>query len=319
MPEQTMETLRLITNLETEKRKLLHVVLFGQPELDERLAQKSARQLRQRITFSYILQPIDAEGIAAYLQHRLLVAGGNGEVGFDSGAVKQLYRGSGGFPRLINILAHKALMLGYGQGVKQIGAMQVKAAIADTEGAQKGRATTSQSQYRSQALSAVLALALLLVLGYQCLPTVKTKQVIPGAVAAIVAPLVTTDEPTSIEDTVALIAETESIAIVETNPTVESLPTPRLNRVTPSHINGGWDAQLLLLHGESLPMDARIIVSWAGREKLLPPEQVKWLDNNTLQVSLTTGVRSESWQLQLVHPDGLRSDAVTFDVVAPNQ
>ncbi|HEY9148216.1 MAG TPA: AAA family ATPase [Gammaproteobacteria bacterium] len=135
MPEPTLEALRLITNLETEKRKLLHVVLFGQPELDAHLAKASVRQLRQRITFSYTLQPIDARGLEAYINHRLLVAGSNGAVRFDSRALKSLYRGSGGIPRLINILAHKALLLGYGQGTRQIKAQHVRLAIADTEGA----------------------------------------------------------------------------------------------------------------------------------------------------------------------------------------
>lgn len=135
MPEPTLEALRLITNLETEKRKLLHVVLFGQPELDAHLAKASVRQLRQRITFSYTLQPIDARGLEAYINHRLLVAGSNGAVRFDSRALISLYRGSGGIPRLINILAHKALLLGYGQGTRQIKAQHVRLAIADTEGA----------------------------------------------------------------------------------------------------------------------------------------------------------------------------------------
>jgi len=138
MPDQTLETLRLITNLETEKRKLLHVVLFGQPELDEHLNKPSVRQLRQRITFSYRLQPIDREGMEAYIAHRLLVAGSNGGVRFERGALKKLYQGSGGFPRLINILAHKALLLGYGQGTRRITARHIKLAIADTEGAYKG-------------------------------------------------------------------------------------------------------------------------------------------------------------------------------------
>jgi len=138
MPDQTLETLRLITNLETEKRKLLHVVLFGQPELDEHLNKPSVRQLKQRITFSYQLHPIDREGMEAYIHHRLLVAGSNGGIRFERGALKKLYQGSRGFPRLINILAHKALLLGYGQGVKTITAHHVKLAIADTEGAHKG-------------------------------------------------------------------------------------------------------------------------------------------------------------------------------------
>ena len=137
MPEQTLETLRLITNLETEKRKLLHVVLFGQPELDQLLARPSVRQLRQRISFSYTLRPIDQVGLTAYVQHRLLVAGSQGSVQFEPAALRLLYQGSGGYPRLVNILAHKALLLGYGQGIRRIGATQLRAAIADTEGAMR--------------------------------------------------------------------------------------------------------------------------------------------------------------------------------------
>lgn len=155
MPEPTLEALRLITNLETEKRKLLHVVLFGQPELDAQLAKPSVRQLRQRITFSYTLQPIDASGLEAYINHRLLVAGSNGEVRFDARAMKNLYRGSGGIPRLINILAHKAMLLGYGQGTRLIKAQHVRLAIADTEGARPAGA------WRHTPLSVRLAAGLL--------------------------------------------------------------------------------------------------------------------------------------------------------------
>lgn len=137
MPDQSLEAVRLITNLETEKRKLLHVVLFGQPELDEHLAKPSVRQLRQRITFSYTLQPIDRDGLDAYINHRLIIAGSNGEVRFDHRALTMLYQGSGGIPRLINILAHKSLLLGFGRGTKNIEPDHVKLAIADTEGARK--------------------------------------------------------------------------------------------------------------------------------------------------------------------------------------
>ncbi len=139
MPDETLEALRLLTNLETEKRKLLQVVLFGQPELDDRLAQKARRQLRQRITFSYQLQPLDQDGITAYINHRLLVAGAGGSVQFQPEALKLLSRGSRGFPRLINILAHKALMLCYGQGKYTVEATHMQAAVNDTEGARLKR------------------------------------------------------------------------------------------------------------------------------------------------------------------------------------
>lgn len=135
MPDQTLEAVRLITNLETEKRKLLHVVLFGQPELDEHLAKPAVRQLRQRITFSYTLEPIDRDGLDAYINHRLIIAGNNGQVRFHQKALTLLYKGSRGIPRLINILAHKSLLLGYGKGTDVIEPEHVKLAIEDTEGA----------------------------------------------------------------------------------------------------------------------------------------------------------------------------------------
>jgi MSHA biogenesis protein MshM len=321
MPEQTMETLRLITNLETEKRKLLHVVLFGQPELDERLAQQSARQLRQRITFSYTLQPIDSEGIAAYLQHRLLVAGGNGELHFDKEAIRQLYRGSGGFPRLINILAHKSLMLGYGQGVKHIGAAQVKAAIADTEGAHK-KASTRAPGIQRHALSVALALSLVLAVGYQLLPTTQTP--VPRAVAATITMSADSDVvplPARKEDITAEQSDTDPDPELETETEARTAAqdTPQLSGVTPGHLSGSWEPQQILLHGTELPTDARVLVGWDGREKLLPAERVAWLDSNTLRITLTTGVSSGSWQLQLVHYDGRRSAAVGFEVIAPNE
>jgi MSHA biogenesis protein MshM len=327
MPEQTMETLRLITNLETEKRKLLHVVLFGQPELDERLAQKSARQLRQRITFSYTLQPIDSDGIAAYLQHRLLVAGGNGEVSFDNDAVRQLYRGSGGFPRLINILAHKALMLGYGQGVKRIGGAQVKAAIADTEGAQQAHAGKEQTGIHPHALSAALALALLLVIGYQYLPVAVQSPLtpLPTAIAALTVAPVTPEVPPALPVTGEIAPVViDTVVSINENPDpvtdISDTPlTPRLTSVSPARLSGSWEPQQLLVHGSALSADTSLIVSWDGREKLLPPERVEWLDSSTMRITLTTGVRSESWQLQLVQSDGQRSAAANFEVVAPNE
>ncbi len=133
MPEETLEALRLLTNLETEKRKLLQVVLFGQPELDARLNRPSIRQLRQRITFSYKLQPIDRAGMDAYLNHRLHIAGSANQLAFTPKGTELLYRYSRGIPRLVNILAHKALMCGYGQGTKVIDDSHVMMAARDTE------------------------------------------------------------------------------------------------------------------------------------------------------------------------------------------
>ena len=134
LPEDTLEALRLLTNLETEQHKLLQVVLFGQPELDATLARHEFRQLRQRITFAYRLRPLDVRDTGRYLQERLSVAGYRGEPLFSNAAVRLLVRGSGGIPRLLNILGNKALMAAYGQGRRQVGVAQVRSALADTDG-----------------------------------------------------------------------------------------------------------------------------------------------------------------------------------------
>lgn len=132
MPLESLEVLRLLTNLETEKRKLLQVVLFGQPELNERLRHNSIRQLRQRISFQYELKGLRRDELERYLRHRVAVAGYAGETLFGAGAVGKMHRVTGGTPRLINILAHKALMLAFAEGRQQVNSKHVAEAAADT-------------------------------------------------------------------------------------------------------------------------------------------------------------------------------------------
>jgi MSHA biogenesis protein MshM len=133
IPVETLEALRLLTNLETERRKLLQVVLFGQPELDAHLGQPRVRQLRQRITFSAKLRPFTLPEVDFYVSHRLTVAGYRGPRLFTPEAVEQLHRASGGIPRLINILAHKAMLSAFGEGSRIIDAGRIRDAVLDTE------------------------------------------------------------------------------------------------------------------------------------------------------------------------------------------
>ena len=135
MPLETLETMRLLTNLETEKRKLLQVVLFGQPELDRKLASESIRQLRQRITFQYVLRGLHRDEIGAYVEHRLAIAGLVGGPLFDASALRALNRASRGVPRLVNILAHKALLLVFGEGGRCASRRHVHVAAVDTPAA----------------------------------------------------------------------------------------------------------------------------------------------------------------------------------------
>ena len=138
LPVESIEALRLITNLETETRKLIQVVLFGQPELNDKLALPELRQLKQRITFAYNLQLMNADQVHQYVAHRMRVSGYSGIELFDREVSKLLFRASKGTPRIVNVLCHKALMLAYGEGQNKISAQHIKAAVKDTEAANLG-------------------------------------------------------------------------------------------------------------------------------------------------------------------------------------
>lgn len=133
LSNESLETVRLLTNLETESSKLVQVVLFGQPELDDRLNQANLRQLKQRITFSYKLPLLTRDDLDTYLYHRLAVAGYKRGTLFTKKARKLLYRASQGVPRLVNILSHKALLVAYGRGDKTIDHKSMRLAVKDTE------------------------------------------------------------------------------------------------------------------------------------------------------------------------------------------
>lgn len=158
LPHETLEALRLISNLETESKKLLQVVLFGQPELDTRLQQDNLRQLRQRITFSYQLRPLLANETSSYVEHRLTISGYRGAPLFEVKALRLLHQASGGIPRLINILAHKCLMLSYGENVRNINTNLVKLAIQDTESAMQPR------NLRLPIMAGILVIEMMLVI-----------------------------------------------------------------------------------------------------------------------------------------------------------
>ena len=135
MPEETIEALRLLTNLETESTRLLQIVLFGQPELDTTLSKDSLRQLRQRITFQTRLQPLNRDSVSQYLRHRLSQAGYNGSDLFAPAALRVIWRASGGIPRLVNVLAHKAMLAAWGQGDRLVNRRHALLAVRDTESA----------------------------------------------------------------------------------------------------------------------------------------------------------------------------------------
>ena len=157
MPRETLEALRLLSNLETPRRKLIQLVLFGQPELDQHLDHPSTRQLKQRISFSASLTAMSRSDVEDYIQHRLSTAGYQGPRLFSKSALRLVYRATQGVPRLINIIAHKSLLAAFGEGARSVDKRHVQLAIADTESLRAPvRSYTRWLSYTAALLSAAI-------------------------------------------------------------------------------------------------------------------------------------------------------------------
>ncbi len=139
IPDRTLENLRLLSNLELESSKLLQIVFFGQPEFDERLARHDMRQLQQRISFSHRLRPIDRSATESYVFRRLVASGHSGERLFTPWALNGVHRASGGIPRLVNVICHKALLSACASGDRMVGRKHVRQAVNDTDGIKRWR------------------------------------------------------------------------------------------------------------------------------------------------------------------------------------
>lgn len=131
---QLMEQVRLLSNLETDQQKLIQIVLCGQPELQARLKRPDLRQLRQRITVRYHIEPLSAEDVARYIDHRLKVAGATDRPSFEPNAIKRIHRYTGGCPRLINAVCDHALLAGFVMQSFSIDTKCVDRAIKQLEG-----------------------------------------------------------------------------------------------------------------------------------------------------------------------------------------
>lgn len=134
LSNEALEAIRLLTNLETERHKLLQILLVGQPELVTRLASHELRQLNQRITVRFHLEPLDFSEMMRYINHRICTAGGGGKVFFEPKAYKMIHSETKGFPRLINIVCDRSLMAAYVRESTVIDDDIISAAIADWKG-----------------------------------------------------------------------------------------------------------------------------------------------------------------------------------------
>ncbi|MFZ3086924.1 MAG: AAA family ATPase [Methylotenera sp.] len=160
MPLATLEEIRLLSNLETKQDKLLQIVLFGQPELDDNLNQEHIRQLRERITHRFNLGPLQTKDVGEYLIFRLRAAGYHGPHLFTESAIKKLSTAAEGLVRRVNILADKALLAAFAENVYQVTPKHVAAAIHDSEFGAKPKWYQSGS-YRKNVLWVILLIVML--------------------------------------------------------------------------------------------------------------------------------------------------------------
>lgn len=134
LSSSVMEQVRLLSNLETDRHKLIQIVLAGQPELEDRLSGPELRQLRQRITIRYHIPSLTEEETTTYIDHRLKTAGSDCNVAFNKKAIEMIYKYSSGIPRMINALCEAALLAGYVANARQIDGLCIKRAIQHLEG-----------------------------------------------------------------------------------------------------------------------------------------------------------------------------------------
>lgn len=159
MPIATLEEIRLLSNLETKSDKLLQIVLFGQPELDENLRQNQIRQLKERITHSFRLEPLTAAETREYLMFRMRAAGYRGPDLFSDAIVREITRISGGLTRRINLIADKALLAAFADNTHTLRQKHIDAAVRDSEFAREPAGTSAAPARPRWALGAVLVVA----------------------------------------------------------------------------------------------------------------------------------------------------------------
>jgi len=202
MPAETLEEIRLLSNLESNRHKLLQIVLFGQPELDARLAQTDMRQLKERITHNFALEPLKRNDIASYLMFRLRAAGYHGPDLFTQTAIQLISRSSEGLTRRINILADKALLAAFSQGTHQVDHKEAKAAIRDAQfnPMADGRARPAIWIGIAALLLTIAGASILLLAKPETEPT-RAPTIPPGTAAPAAAPSPAVTVPPAATDT----------------------------------------------------------------------------------------------------------------------
>jgi MSHA biogenesis protein MshM len=222
MPVETLEEIRLLSNLESNRSKLLQLVLFGQPELNEILARPDMRQLKERITHNFGLEPLVREAISHYLDFRMRAAGYRGPSVFAAPALKMIEQSSLGLTRRINILADKALLAAFSSGSHQVGSKELQAAIRDCEFSDATYGGKATRKARILWISAVLVMSVLA--GIAWLTVSRTDTSVPAMPAG--APVTPASTPGAVPALPAAATGAEAAAPPATASAPQTAPQP---------------------------------------------------------------------------------------------
>jgi len=270
MARETLEEIRLLSNLETGQRKLLQLVMFGQPELDDILAQPNMRQLRERITQNFSLEPLRRDDIGEYIDFRMRTAGYRGPSVFSPAAVQRITKASQGLTRRVNILADKSLLAAYATNGHQITPLEVDAAIGDAGYGNPGAKLRRWLPVLGGV--SVLMVAVVVLLAWQRGEGVHAETATHGAIdsAALVpgAPTAGTSTEKLAADGRSIDAATAPAAHIDSPLTKELAESQRWVQATDGD---HWFVQLVTIDGGQTEFAQSFL---ATAKRLLPPDQV---------------------------------------------
>ncbi|MDP2369742.1 ExeA family protein [Rhodoferax sp.] len=235
MPAESLEEVRLLSNLETGQHKLVNIMLFGQPELDGLLAEPRLRQVRDRVIHRFVLPPLQADEASAYIDHRLRAAGWHGARLFGAAALARLVKASEGRARRINLLADKALLAAYAQGARGVEGAHVASAVQELPVDRPAPAAGQHERWRMLATSLALALlmttAAIAALGWyrSAAPTLTAKTSAPPATTPTApTPPTVPANPAAIQTPPAIPASTVAppVIAIASNPVNAAPPVP---------------------------------------------------------------------------------------------